>query len=218
MEKLHMSRRTKMTEDISKMMENPKQIRNLALIGHIDHGKTTLSDSLLAEAGLLAESLAGEARVLDYLEEEQRRGITIKSANISLYYEHSLEKSLPFLINLIDTPGHLDFSGKVTRALRMADGVIVIVDSVEEVSSQTETVVRQALEEAVRPILFINKIDRLFKELKLDMEEIKLKFSRIIQDFNKLIYMYGDELAKSKCPGVSIKFIKNGSDFSKLCS
>ena len=79
-----MSRRTKMTEDISKMMENPKQIRNLALIGHIDHGKTTLSDSLLAEAGLLAESLAGEARVLDYLEEEQRRGITIKSANISL--------------------------------------------------------------------------------------------------------------------------------------
>ncbi|MHA1689912.1 MAG: GTP-binding protein, partial [Promethearchaeota archaeon] len=193
-----MSRRTKMTEDILKMMENPKQIRNLALIGHIDHGKTTLSDSLLAEAGLLAESLAGEARVLDYLEEEQRRGITIKSANISLYYEHSLEKSLPFLINLIDTPGHLDFSGKVTRALRMADGVVVIVDSVEEVSSQTETVVRQALEEAVRPILFINKIDRLFKELKLDMDEIKEKFSRIIQDFNKLIYMYGDDLAKSK--------------------
>ncbi len=193
-----MSRRAKMTEDILKMMENPRQIRNLALIGHIDHGKTTLSDSLLAEAGLLAESLAGEARVLDYLEEEQRRGITIKSANISLYYEHSLEKSLPFLINLIDTPGHLDFSGKVTRALRMADGVIVIVDSVEEVSSQTETVVRQALEEAVRPILFINKIDRLFRELKLDMDEIKEKFSRIIQDFNKLIFMYGDELAKSK--------------------
>ncbi|MHA1672993.1 MAG: GTP-binding protein, partial [Promethearchaeota archaeon] len=179
-----MSRRIKMTEDIVKMMENREFIRNLALIGHIDHGKTTLSDSLLAEAGLLSESIAGEARVLDYLEEEQRRGITMKSTNISLYYEQSLKGSKPFLINLVDTPGHLDFSGKVTRALRLADGVVVIVDSVEEVSSQTETVVRQALEEAVRPLLFINKIDRLFNELKLDMDGIREKFTRIIKDFN----------------------------------
>ncbi len=192
-----MSRRVKMTEDIVKMMENREFIRNLALIGHIDHGKTTLSDSLLAEAGLLSESIAGEARVLDYLEEEQRRGITMKSTNISLYYEHSLKGSKPFLINLVDTPGHLDFSGKVTRALRLADGVVVIVDSVEEVSSQTETVVRQALEEAVRPLLFINKIDRLFNELKLDMDGIREKFTRIIKDFNKLLDMYGDEYAKT---------------------
>ncbi|UYP48688.1 Elongation factor 2 [Candidatus Lokiarchaeum ossiferum] len=191
-----MSRRVKMTADILRLMENPQQVRNIGLIGHIDHGKTTLSDSLLAEAGLLAKSLAGEARVLDYLEEEQRRGITMKSANISLVYEHSLSSVDPFLINLVDTPGHLDFSGKVTRALRIADGVVVIVDSVEEVSSQTETVVRQALQEGLRPLLFINKIDRLFKELKLDSDEIKNKFSRIIQDFNKLIYMYGDALAK----------------------
>ncbi|MHA1674001.1 MAG: GTP-binding protein [Promethearchaeota archaeon] len=192
-----MSRRVKMTEDIVKMMENREFIRNLALIGHIDHGKTTLSDSLLAEARLLSESIAGEARVLDYLEEEQRRGITMKSTNISLYYEHSLKGSKPFLINLVDTPGHLDFSGKVTRALRLADGVVVIVDSVEEVSSQTETVVRQALEEAVRPLLFINKIDRLFNELKLDMDGIRAKFTRIITDFNKLLDMYGDERAKT---------------------
>ncbi|MCF2140829.1 MAG: GTP-binding protein [Candidatus Lokiarchaeota archaeon] len=193
-----MSRRIKMTEDILQMMQNPEIIRNVGLIGHIDHGKTTLSDSLLAEAGLLSEAIAGEARVLDYLEEEQRRGITMKSANISLYYEHSLKESKPFLINLVDTPGHLDFSGKVTRALRLADGVVVIVDSVEEVSSQTETVVRQALEEAVRPILFINKIDRLFKELKLDMSDIKAKFGRIIRDFNKLITMYGSERAQKE--------------------
>ena len=191
-----MSKRVKMTDDIVKMMENREFIRNLALIGHIDHGKTTLSDSLLAEAGLLSEAIAGEARVLDYLDEEQRRGITMKSTNISLYYEHSLKGSQPFLINLVDTPGHLDFSGKVTRALRLADGVIVIVDSVEEVSSQTETVVRQALEEAVRPLLFINKIDRLFNELKLDMDEIKTKFARIITDFNKLLDIYGDDRAK----------------------
>ncbi|MHA1887584.1 MAG: GTP-binding protein [Promethearchaeota archaeon] len=193
-----MSRRLKITENILEMMQDPNQIRNIGLIGHIDHGKTTLSDSLLAEAGLLSKSLAGEARVLDYLEEEQRRGITMKSANISLRYDHSLKGSKPFLINLVDTPGHLDFSGKVTRALRLTDGVIVIVDSVEEVSSQTETVVRQALEEAVRPILFINKIDRLFKELKLDMEQIQDKFSRIIQDFNKLIFMFGNEKAKKE--------------------
>ncbi len=131
----------------------------------------------------------------------------MKSANISLYYEHaSGEKTSnedevendEYLINLVDTPGHLDFSGKVTRALRLIDGVVVIVDSVEEISSQTETVVRQALEEAARPILFINKIDRLFNELKLDSEQIKEKFSRIISDFNKLIYMYGREEVKEK--------------------
>ena len=99
-------------------------------------GRATLSDSLLAEAGLLADSLAGEARVLDYLEEEQKRGITMKTANISLYYEHSLKAEEPFVINLVDTPGHLDFTGKVTRALRLIDGVVVIIDAVEEIESR----------------------------------------------------------------------------------
>jgi elongation factor 2 len=131
------------------------------------------------------------------MEEEQKRGITMKAANISLYYEHSLKNAQAFVINLVDTPGHLDFSGKVTRALRLVDGVVVIVDAVEEVSSQTETVVRQALEEAARPILFINKIDRLFNELKLDIGDIKTKIARIIQSFNQLIEMYGFEQAKT---------------------
>ncbi|MCP4762101.1 MAG: GTP-binding protein, partial [archaeon] len=135
------------TSEILGLMHNLEQLRNVGLVGHIDHGKTTLSDSLLAEAGLLSEALAGEARALDYLEEEQRRGITMKSANVSLYYEHSLENQKPFVINLVDTPGHLDFSGKVTRALRLIDGVVVIVDAVEEINSQSETVLRQALEE-----------------------------------------------------------------------
>ena len=167
-----MPRRKEITE-ILNLMELTQNIRNTALAGHIDHGKTTLSDSLLSEAGFLSPDLAGEARALDYLEEEQQRGITMKSANISLYYEKSLEGHEPFLINLVDTPGHLDFSGKVTRALRLVDGVVVVVDAVEEVITQSETVIKQALQEGVKPVLFINKVDRLIRELKLSDEEIK---------------------------------------------
>lgn len=186
------TRRHHNTEDLLKLMKDPESLRCVGLIGHIDHGKTTLSDSLLAEAGLLNESLVGEARALDYLEEEQRRGITMKSANVSLYYEKGIIEK-PFLINLVDTPGHLDFSGKVTRALRLIDGVVVIVDAVEEINSQSEIVVKQALEEAVKPILFINKIDRLFRELKLTNDEIKIKLDRIITIFNKLIDRFSIE-------------------------
>ena len=186
-----MPRRKKISE-ILNLMENLKQIRNIGFVGHIDHGKTTLSDSLLSEAGLLSPDLAGEARALDFLEEEQERGITMKSANISLYYEKSLKESKPFLINLVDTPGHLDFSGKVTRALRLIDGVIVVVDAVEEIISQSETVIKQALQEGVKPILYINKVDRLIRELKLSDEKIKEKFSRIIKDFNILIERFGE--------------------------
>ncbi|MHA2180317.1 MAG: GTP-binding protein [Promethearchaeota archaeon] len=179
-------------------MTNTKSIRNFGLVGHIDHGKTTLSDSLLSEAGFLSPDLAGEARALDYLEEEQKRGITMKSANISLYYEKSLEGHEPFLINLVDTPGHLDFSGKVTRALRLIDGVVVVVDAVEEIISQSETVIKQALQEGVKPVLFINKVDRLIRELKLSDEEIKKKYIRIIKSFNILVERYAEPPFNSK--------------------
>ncbi|RJS85934.1 elongation factor EF-2 [Candidatus Bathyarchaeota archaeon] len=150
---------------------------------------TTMTDSLLAEAGLLSPKIAGEARALDYLEEEQKRGITIKTANISLLHEI---EGTPYLINLIDTPGHVDFTGKVTRALRAIDGVVVVVDAVEEVMVQTETVTRQALNERVKPVLFINKVDRLIRELKLTPEEVQRRFIRIIRDFNNLIDLYGE--------------------------
>ena len=193
-----MSRRTKETEEILKLMHKIENIRNIGFVGHIDHGKTTLSDSLLSEAGLLSPDLAGEARVLDYLEEEQRRGITMKSTNISLYYERVLGRNEEFLINLVDTPGHLDFSGKVTRALRLIDGVVVIVDAVEEIITQSETVIKQALQEGVKPVLFINKLDRLFRELKLKPEQIRKKISRIINDFNKLIKRYAAPEFKNK--------------------
>jgi elongation factor 2 len=181
--------------DILKLMSKKELIRNLGMIAHIDHGKTTLTDSLLAGAGLLSPKVAGSARVLDYLEEEQKRGITMKTANISLLYQ-TPERS--FVINLVDTPGHVDFTGKVTRALRAIDGAIVVVDSVEEIMVQTETVTRQALEERVRPVLFINKVDRLINELKLNAEQTEEKFTRIISNFNDLIEVYGESQFKDK--------------------
>jgi elongation factor 2 len=150
---------------------------------------TTTTDSLLAAAGLLSPALAGKALALDYLEEEQQRQMTIKAANISLYYELD---SKPYIINLIDTPGHVDFSGRVTRALRAIDGAIVVVDAVEGVMTQTETVIRQALGERVKPVLYINKIDRLIKELRLTPEKIQEVISRIVLDVNRLIEMYAE--------------------------
>ncbi|MGD0978860.1 MAG: elongation factor EF-2 [Candidatus Bathyarchaeia archaeon] len=181
--------RFKQTAEILKLMSRKEAIRNVGIIAHIDHGKTTMTDSLLVEAGLLSAQVAGSARVLDYLEEEQRRGITIKTANISLLHETD---GHPYVINLVDTPGHVDFTGKVTRALRAIDGVVVVVDAVEEVMAQTETVTRQALEERVKPVLFINKIDRLIEEMKLPAGEIQNKLSRIIADFNNLIENYAE--------------------------
>ncbi|WXG40764.1 MAG: elongation factor EF-2 [Candidatus Freyarchaeum deiterrae] len=185
----------KQTEEILKIMKDKENIRNAGIIAHVDHGKTTLSDSLLAEAGMLSPSVAGEARALDYLEEEQKRGITIKAANISLLHE---EEGKEYVINLIDTPGHVDFTGNVTRALRAIDGANVVVDAVEEVMVQTETVTRQALGERVRPVLFINKIDRLIRELKLDAPAVQEKLNRIIRDFNGLINTYGEPEFKDK--------------------
>ena len=176
-------------------MSKKEDIRDIGIIAHIDHGKTTMTDSLLAEAGLLSPKIAGEARALDYLEEEQKRGITIKTANISLL--HEIENK-PYLVNLIDTPGHVDFTGKVTRALRAIDGVVVVVDAVEEVMVQTETVTRQALAERVKPVLFINKVDRLIKELKLSSDEVQNKLFRIIRDFNNLIELYGEKDYRGK--------------------
>ncbi|MFQ6064356.1 MAG: elongation factor EF-2 [Candidatus Bathyarchaeia archaeon] len=181
--------RFRQTGDILKLMRKKEDIRDIGIIAHIDHGKTTMTDSLLAEAGLLSPKIAGEARALDYLEEEQKRGITIKTANISLLHEI---EGKPYVVNLIDTPGHVDFTGKVTRALRAIDGVVVVVDAVEEVMVQTETVTRQALEERVKPVLFINKVDRLIRELKLNPDEVQSKLYRIIRDFNNLIELYGE--------------------------
>ncbi len=176
-------------------MSRKELIRNIGIIAHIDHGKTTLADSLLAGAGLLSTKMAGMARVLDYLEEEQKRKITIKTANISLLYK---VEGTSYVINLVDTPGHVDFTGKVTRALRVIDGAVVVVDAVEEIMAQTEIVTKQALEERVRPVLFINKVDRLITELQFSDEQIQKKLDQIISRFNDLIELYAEPSFKNK--------------------
>ena len=150
--------RFKQTGEILKLMHDKNKVRNIGIIAHIDHGKTTMSDSLLAMAGLMAPTRAGEARALDFLEEEQKRGITIKTANISLLYE---EEGNQYVINLIDTPGHVDFSGKVTRSLRVLDGGILVLCAVGGVQSQSITVDRQMRRYSIPRIYFINKCDRV---------------------------------------------------------
>jgi elongation factor 2 len=185
-----MARKEVVAQDVGKLMSNRDHIRNMGIVAHVDHGKTTLSDSLVAVAGLISRDLAGEQRVLDYDPQEQARGITIKAANISLGFEYEGED---YMINMIDTPGHVDFSGHVTRAMRAVDGVILVVDSVEQIMPQTETVVRQALKEKVKIVLFINKIDRLINELKLDSVGMQERFLKIIAGVNKLINTYAPE-------------------------
>ncbi|MEM4528547.1 MAG: elongation factor EF-2 [Desulfurococcaceae archaeon] len=182
--------RYKQTSEVLKIMKNIDQIRNIGITAHVDHGKTTLSDSLLSAAGLLSEKLAGQALALDYLDVEQKRQMTVKAANVSLYHEY---RGKPYVVNLIDTPGHVDFQSKTIRALRVIDGAIVVVDAVEGVMTQTEMYLRVALEERVRPVLFINKIDRLIRELRLSPNEIQQRLVQIVKDINTLIYNYADK-------------------------
>ncbi len=175
--------------DILRLMKNPNKVRNVGFAGHVDHGKTTATDSLLAYCGLVSPELAGQVRYLDYLEVEQRRGITIKTAAITTIV--TLHNGEQYLLNLIDTPGHVDFSGKVSRALRLMDGVIIVVDAVEGIMAQTEAYLRLALEEHVRPILYINKIDRLIDELSLSLVQIQNRLEEIILGFNDIIETWG---------------------------
>ncbi|PIN72968.1 elongation factor EF-2, partial [Candidatus Woesearchaeota archaeon CG10_big_fil_rev_8_21_14_0_10_47_5] len=174
----------KMVDKILRIMKNPEQIRNICTSAHIDHGKTTFSDNLIAGAGMMSEDLAGRQLVLDFHEDEISRGITIDAANISMV--HDLEGK-EYLINLIDTPGHIDFGGDVTRAMRAIDGTILLCCAVEGVMPQTETVLRQAVRERVKPVLFINKTDRLIKELRLTPEQMQDRLIKIINSVNQFI-------------------------------
>jgi len=251
-------------DEIRSMMDRPRQIRNMSVIAHVDHGKSTLTDSLISHAGIIAKAAAGDTRFMDTRKDEQERTITIKSTGVSLYFEmpkvditeaeiknleakeEKREKpkvqhvvvadpedgeepspspspapeespaqpveasqpaqpaqpaeerkkdadTIPYLINLIDSPGHVDFSSEVTAALRVTDGALVVVDCVEGVCVQTETVLRQAIAERIRPVLWVNKLDRIFLELHMDMEEAYQTFQRAIESVNVVIATYFDD-------------------------
>ncbi|CAH8570553.1 unnamed protein product [Schistosoma bovis] len=192
-------------DELRRMMDFKRNIRNMSVIAHVDHGKSTLTDSLVCKAGIIADSRAGDARFTDTRKDEQERCITIKSTAISLYYEMPDEdvqcvkaiqpiavnsegkEEKGFLINLIDSPGHVDFSSEVTAALRVTDGALVVVDCVSGVCVQTETVLRQALTERIKPVLFMNKMDMAVTTLNCDMEELYQKFQRVIENVNVII-------------------------------
>jgi len=174
-------------EAIQKLMYMPSNIRNIGIAAHIDHGKTTMTDNLVAGAGIISEELAGQQLFTDFDKQEQERGITIYSANVSMVHEY---EGQDFLINLIDTPGHVDFGGDVTRAMRAVDGAVIVVCAVEGVMPQTETVIRQSLQERVKPVLYINKVDRLIRELQLTPEQMQERFAKIIKEVNRLIQKY----------------------------
>ena len=177
----------RMAEAVARITKNPKFIRNICTSAHIHHGKTAMTDNLIAAAGLMASKYAGdleEGMVTWQHKDEQERLLTVDAANVSMI--HNFQEN-EYLINLIDTPGHVDFGGNVTRAMRAIDGTIVLICAVEGIMPQTETVLKQALRERVKPVLFINKVDRLVKELHLSPEKIQERFVKLINNFNKLI-------------------------------
>jgi elongation factor 2 len=190
-------------DQIREIMDHKRNIRNMSVIAHVDHGKSTLTDSLLAKGGIIAAKNAGEMRSTDTRKDEQERGITIKSTAISLFFElkesdypflqQDFDKGHGFLINLIDSPGHVDFSSEVTAALRVTDGAMVVVDCISGVCVQTVTVLRQAITERIKPCLFMNKMDRGLLSLKLEQEEMYQTFARIVENINKTIAIYSDE-------------------------
>jgi len=186
---------TKLTQKVLEIMKKPEQIRNIGIIAHIHHGKTTLTDNLLAGAGMLAEELAGEAMFTWWHETEREREMTVYGAAVSMVHEYEGKE---YLINLIDTPGHVEFSGQVTRACRAIDGAIVVVDFVDGVMPQTESVLRTALREYVKPVLFINKTDRAITELRLPPEKILERISKIVIEVNRLIDKYAPPEFKDK--------------------
>jgi len=183
------------SDKVQELMSNPKNIRNIGIVSHIHHGKTTLTDNLAAAAGLMAKDLVGD-RMLTWVDDQEReRLMTIYGATVTMAHDYENQR---YLINLLDTPGHVDFGADVTQAMRAVDGAVVMCCAVEGVMPQTETVLKQALSERVKPILFINKVDRAIRELKLSPEQLQKRLANIVVDVNKFIQRHVEPQFKDK--------------------
>lgn len=161
-------------------MDDPTKIRCVTVAAQVDAGKTTLTDSLLKSDGIISQRDAGDKCATDTMKEEQERGITIKSMGVSVTHRDHL-------INIIDSPGHVDFSSEVTAAVRVTDAVIVLIDVIDGVMVQTENVVRQAISDKCRPMLVINKCDRVILGQRKEPEEIYDQFVENIAQVNGLL-------------------------------
>lgn len=180
---------SKNADFIINCMSDSEKIRNICILAHVDHGKTTIADILLSTNGLISKRSAGQIRYLDDRQDEQERGITMKSSAVSLLYVKPIDDKSQenYIINLIDTPGHIDFSTEVTAAIRICDGAIIVVDIVEGVCVQTKDAIKQAFDEHIVMVLVINKLDRLIVELNKNVDEIFQSILRVIEDCNAYV-------------------------------
>ena len=184
-------------ERLAALQADARSVRLVCVLAHVDHGKTTLSDALIAHNGFISRKQAGTLRFMDFLEDEQRRGITMKSAGISLLYTPKATATRPqpkpALITLIDSPGHVDFCSEVSTAARLSDGCLVVVDVVEGVCVQTHAVLRQAWEERLKPCLVFNKLDRLIVELGYSTTEAYERIRMLLHEVNGLMSAFESE-------------------------
>jgi elongation factor 2 len=158
-----------------------EDLRTITIIAHVDHGKSTLSDQFCSQAQLMKASLSGDRRMTDMRTDQQKRGITIVATSLTLPTPEGL------VLNLADCPGHADFQGHTQRCVRVTDVAIVLVDAVEGAKAQTESALRIAVRENVRLILFINKVDRYFLELKKTYEMVLVDLARLLDRINDLV-------------------------------
>ncbi|CAK7203909.1 Cytoplasmic GTPase/eEF2-like protein (ribosomal bioproteinsis) [Sporothrix eucalyptigena] len=181
-------------EKLAALQQHGDNVRNICVLAHVDHGKTSLTDALIATNGIISPKMAGKIRYLDSRPDEQLRGITMESSAISLLFSmmrrpspDAAPEAKEYLVNLIDSPGHIDFSSEVSTASRLCDGAVVLVDAVEGVCSQTVTVLRQTWTEKLKPLLVINKMDRLITELKMTPADAFQHISRLLEQVNAVL-------------------------------
>ena len=194
---------------LAKLQHNVDNIRNICILAHVDHGKTSLADSLVATNGVISSRLAGKLRYMDSRKDEQERGITMKSSSISLFY---IENKNEYLINLMDSPGHVDFSSEVSTAVRLCDGAILVVDVVEGVQPQTKVVLKQAWDEGIKPVLVLNKVDRLVLEMRLDTLSAYQRLREVLEQVNALMAEMFTEDVLAKNSQVNTKEVADLGD------